>query len=364
MKKKLLFAAYSLDIGGIETALVSLLNELSKYDYDITLVLEKKHGIFLKDVSDRVNIIEYTPSYCKAKITAKFINVIKRLNFMRKYKNKFDCAVSYATYSLSSSFIARTASQNNVLWVHSEYLDAFKNDEEEYKNFFFGVKAHLFKQVVFVSESMRLTFESILGNCMDNKRITINNLINYEEILKKSDETILDVSKSDATTFLYVGRLTEYDKKLSRLFNACELLKNEKCNYRLLLVGDGEDRAKYENMVESKFLEKYVTFLGKKDNPYPYFKMADCLVLTSEYEGFPVVYNEARLLNVPIITTDVSDSRSVIDNKYGIVVNKDDVAIFNAMKSVVKNGFKISERFDAKKYNEGSINQLIEIFNR
>ena len=44
--KKILFSAYSLDVGGIETALVTLLKYLVK-DYDITLVLEKKQGIFL-----------------------------------------------------------------------------------------------------------------------------------------------------------------------------------------------------------------------------------------------------------------------------------------------------------------------------
>ena len=42
--KKLLFSAYSLDVGGIETALVTLLNELAKKQYEITLVLEKKTG--------------------------------------------------------------------------------------------------------------------------------------------------------------------------------------------------------------------------------------------------------------------------------------------------------------------------------
>ena len=45
--KKILFAAYSLDYGGVETALITLLNYLSKEDYDITLCLERKQGVFL-----------------------------------------------------------------------------------------------------------------------------------------------------------------------------------------------------------------------------------------------------------------------------------------------------------------------------
>ena len=63
--KKILFAAYSLDLGGIETALVTLINYLAKKKYDITLVLEKKEGIFLDTIDKNIEIIEYSPSYNK-----------------------------------------------------------------------------------------------------------------------------------------------------------------------------------------------------------------------------------------------------------------------------------------------------------
>ena len=54
--KKVLFSAYSLDIGGIETALLTLLNELAKKrKYKITLVLEEKQGVFLNDLDKRID---------------------------------------------------------------------------------------------------------------------------------------------------------------------------------------------------------------------------------------------------------------------------------------------------------------------
>ena len=55
--KKLLFGAYSLDIGGIEKALVILVNKLQEKGYDITLVLEKKQGIFLNEIDQKIKII-------------------------------------------------------------------------------------------------------------------------------------------------------------------------------------------------------------------------------------------------------------------------------------------------------------------
>ena len=68
--KNILFSAYSLDVGGIETALVTLLKNLSN-NYNITLVLEKKQGIFLKEIPKNVNIITYKTSEIKNTIFRK-----------------------------------------------------------------------------------------------------------------------------------------------------------------------------------------------------------------------------------------------------------------------------------------------------
>ena len=55
--KKLLFGAYSLDLGGIEKALVILVNKLQEKGYDITLVLEKKQGIVLNEINPQIKSI-------------------------------------------------------------------------------------------------------------------------------------------------------------------------------------------------------------------------------------------------------------------------------------------------------------------
>ena len=74
--KKILFAAYSLDLGGIETALVTLINYLAKKQYDITLVLEKKEGIFLDTMDKNIKII--------TDLTKNIKNFINRNTIMNK----------------------------------------------------------------------------------------------------------------------------------------------------------------------------------------------------------------------------------------------------------------------------------------
>jgi len=113
--------------------------------------------------------------------------------------------------------------------------------------------------------------------------------------------------------------------------------------------------------VKKNSLEDVIYFLGYKKNPYPYFKISDAIVLTSDYEGYPVVFTEAFVLNIPIITTDISDSKKDIDGKYGIVSEKNIDDIYNSIKEFIVNGFAIKEKFDAQKYNNDIIDKIEKI---
>lgn len=359
--KKILFAAYSLDLGGIETALVTLINYLAKKQYDITLVLEKKEGIFLDTIDKNIKIIEYSPSYNKNRILAKIKNALNRLKFILKYKNKFDCAISFATYSLSSSFIARTSSKNSVLWVHNNYLNFFENDERKYLEFFNNVNAEKFTKIVFVSEESKKDFENRYKNLKD-KLIVCNNLIDYNKIIKKSEEVITDFKKDkNEITFLNIGRHDEKQKQLTKLIKSAEVLKKENYKFKIILVGVGPDTRNYQKQVKDLNLEKEIIFLGPKKNPYPYFKECDSVILTSNFEGYPVVYIESLVFNKPIITTDVSDSKKDIEGKYGIVCSKDVKQISKAMEEFINNGYEIKNKFDPEKYNNEIIKKIEDI---
>lgn len=357
--KKLLFAAYSLDVGGIEKALVNLVNVLQNRGYDITVVLEKKQGIFLNELNKNIKLIEYTPSEKKNLIVRKITNFIHRIQFIIKYKNKYDFSAAFATYSKPSIFVSKVASKNNTLWGHADYLTLFDNDRQKVKDFFKSIKVEQFKNIIFVSEEGKNSFLDIFPQ-MKEKTIECNNIVNNKEILKLSEEEIEIKKDNKCFTFLNVGRHDEKQKKLTRIIEAVQKLKQDDLNFKVLFVGDGKDNTLYRKMVKDKKLENNIIFVGPQKNPYPYFKISDCVILTSDYEGYPVVFLESFILNKPIITTKVSDYKD-IEGKYGYITSKQIDDIYEKMKERLK-GYEIKESFDADKYNNDIIEKLEKIF--
>lgn len=359
--KKLFFAAHSLDIGGIETALVTLLNVLDKRGYEITLGLEKKQGIFLNELNSKIKVIEYKPCEINFFPLRKLINLCKRLKFILSYRNKFDFSASFATYSLASGFMARTASQNSALWVHADYLSLFHGDLEKLKQFFVNVNEQKYKNIIFVANEARDSFLKAFPEEID-KTIVCNNLIDFQKIKEKAEEAIEERRDTRVVTFLNVGRHDERQKKLSRLIEVCERLKQEGEKFRVFMIGDGKDSKYYQELVKDKDLKDEILFLGRKKNPYPYFKISDCAILTSDYEGYPVVFIESFVLGLPIITTEVSDGKQEVEGKYGYVTKKDTEDIYKAMKKFIKEGYMIKEKFHPEEFNEDILKKLENIF--
>ena len=156
---------------------------------------------------------------------------------------------------------------------------------------------------------------------------------------------------------MFVGRLDETSKRLTLLLDIAKKCKKDKVSAEFWIVGDGKDETMYKEIVRKEKLNN-VTFFGAKKNPYPYMKACDYLILTSRYEGFPVVYNEAIILDKPIITTiDVSDDYVSIPNRFGYVVDENN--IYEKVKSLSEKKEKLKEKVDYDVLNKKRM-KLIE----
>ena len=356
-KKELLFSINDLRVGGIETAIINLLNNIDYKKYNVTLVMEEKTGVLLKNVNKNVKVQELKVSNNKNVIIRKGINFIRKLNFSILNYHKFDFSCCYATYSLSANKIALTASKNNSIYVHSNYRYIYK-DKTEFKNFFNCRNILSFRRIIFVANEAEKDFIKIYPE-LKNKCLVLNNFIDPDKILKLSTEKISETHPKNKKLFVFIGRLDDSSKKVSRAINLLKSLSD----VNLLIVGDGPDRKMYEDLVTKNDLSKRVTFVGQKTNPYPYIKLADYIILTSDYEGFPVTYLEAITLHKRILTTiDVSDESINIGKDYATIISMDEKEMLKDVQKELSSPRKIKD-IDIKKIQEERLEKLENIFN-
>lgn len=116
---------------------------------------------------------------------------------------------------------------------------------------------------------------------------------------------------------LYVGRLEETQKRVSRVFAVWRLLAPRFPDWRLEVVGDGPDRAALE--AQAVGLSR-VAFHGFRD-PAPFYAQARLLLLTSDFEGFPLVLPEAMAAGcVPVALGSFPAVYDVVRGTNGVVV--------------------------------------------
>ncbi len=358
--KKILIASYNLDFGGIETSLINLLKNIDLTKYKVTLVLEHIEGVFLKELPKKIKLKEYKTNNSKNIIVRKTINLFKRLKWIFGNFKRYNASICYATYSGPCGFVTRVSSNNKILYVHSNYYQAYEKDEGKIRKFFDNRKIEKYNHIIFVSNESKKDLCKIYPS-IEKKSITINNIIDYERILKLSEKKV-DLKRTTKKIFLFLGRLDESSKRLTLLLDVAKESQEEKVKNVFWIVGSGPDEKKYKDIVKKGKLEN-VIFMGSKKNPYPYIKACDYLILTSRYEGFPVVYNEAIILEKPIITTiDVSDDYISIPNRFGYVV--DEKNIYDKVKELSTAKEKIKEKVDYNSLNKKRMELIYKVMER
>ena len=139
--------------------------------------------------------------------------------------------------------------------------------------------------------------------------ITIPYIEEYEKILSYKRKEII-----------YVGRIDYNQKRVYRVIEVWKLLEKKYPHWNLIIIGDGEEKSKLEEQSFQLGLKRIV-FEGFK-NPLEYYKYASLLILTSEYEGFPLVIPEGMAWGVvPCVYGSYSAVYDIVkDDVNGIII--------------------------------------------
>jgi glycosyltransferase involved in cell wall biosynthesis len=161
--------------------------------------------------------------------------------------------------------------------------------------------------IVLISKAEQQTFIQEYG-FPEEKCTIIYNSIDEKEINTKKDiplsEEYQSLFQEGKYTFINIGRLT-YQKNQSLLLRAFEMVHKKHPNTQLIILWGGELQKDLEKEKESLSSSLDIHLLGNQTNIYHFLKVSDCFVLSSRFEGFPMVLIEVAMLGgIPVVSTD------------------------------------------------------------
>lgn len=353
--KKILFFIESLEVGGAEKSLLTLLNSFNFKNYEIDLMMLKK-GAFLQNVPAFVNIIfldELRPSYFKRLkyFISKKINLenlhpaqyfwqIYHQNF-HVYKSEYDVAIAYSQ-GFSTYFVAeKIKAKIKFAWLNTDYKKA------GYQISFDHPFYEKFTKIIAVSPEAKLSLKKELLPTKKELHIEIiKDIVDTNLIMSQADQPLKIKFEADKINIVSVGRLV-VSKGFNLAIEACAILINKGFEINWYIVGEGVERKHLQRQIKEQRLERCFFLVGEDPNPYPYIKAADIYVQTSFFEGLGLSLIEAKHLIKQIVTTDFAGSNGIIENNVtGLIAEINSKSIAFQIQQLIENP-QMKDQFSA-----------------
>lgn len=330
--KKILFMITSMNIGGVEKSLLSLLSIIPKDKYDITLLVLEKKGGFLEFVPSWVKIEEATwfkevkpiimqppqqtiRDYIKNKKYTKILPFIfsymvdkyfdNRYKYYRQVfksvpdnQQEYDVAIAYQgpTDVIDYYITHKVKARKKISWVH---FDVSKHcfNKKLYKRLY-----DKYNNIFVVSKEAKEKLIEEVPTVREKTEVFLN-IVSKDMIREMAEEKIDFDDSFKGTKIVTVGRLSK-EKGQDLAIGTLKKLRDDGYNARWYCIGDGNSKIEYEKLIKNYNLQDDFILLGAKTNPYPYIKNADIYVQTSRHEGYCLTLAEAKCLEKTILTTN------------------------------------------------------------
>ncbi|PFP29502.1 glycosyl transferase [Bacillus sp. AFS073361] len=364
MKKQLLFVIDSLDCAGAEKSLVTLLSLLDYTKHSVDLMLFGHGGELEELLPTEVKILKplkYT-EFAALDIKKAIKDSIKGVDFkMLSSRMKYSIGIRKKKYSNAQKARVFWQSVSNVIEKNSKEYDFAISYAQGIPTFYVAEKVRAKKKFAWVNVSYRLDkvekdfqkkyydeYNKIVAVSDTTKEIfletfpayskkveVIYDINNPEFIIKMADFGQGYKDNFDGIRILTIGRLA-HQKGYDLALEACKKLKEKGIKFRWYALGKGPLIKEIEEKIIENNLSDHFVLLGVKSNPYPYIKNADIYVQTSRFEGFGIAIAEARMLNVPVVTTRFDAVYSqMIEGKNGLVVDMSSKAVYDGILKMI-----------------------------
>lgn len=324
----ILFLLKSLDIGGLEIVTATLANKFVEEKHNVTIF-----SFFQAKTSVENRLCPEIAVYSQKEYSCSDENI----KAMRKVliDNKIDIIVNQWGLPYLPISVAIKASKGldiKIISVHHNNPAAngklydcdigINKTSNKTKRSLLILKKSIIKYIT--SRSMRYVYNhsdvyQVLSPSFVERFKEFTGIRNPKKLMVQTNPVTidaggfaLDASKKEKE-IIYVGRIDYNQKRVYRVIDTWALLERKYPDWRLAIVGDGVERNNIENKAKALGL-KNVSFEGFK-SPIEYYKRARMLMLTSEYEGFPLVLAECMSFGVvPAVYGSYSAVYDIVDD--------------------------------------------------
>jgi glycosyltransferase involved in cell wall biosynthesis len=365
-KIKVLFRHRSMEIGGVEKVILSILNNLNKDKFDLTICLNINQGELRNEFPKHVRKVYLTDGredLSKNPVIQK-VQLAKR-NFKLKkiqtdpkiadtlLKEKYDVEVAPTYAAFSTVLNSTNKNSKKIGWFHSDItlpklqplVPKILEQIPQFDYFIFGSQ-----------QTKDILIETYPDLKIPENQVILN-AIPIEELKQKAQA--FKPEFPDKPVFVSVARLHSR-KGFHKLMDAHARLLKDGFDHQIVVIGDGDEKENLKKQAENLGVTDSFQLLGTSMNPYPYVKNADFFILPSESEGWPLIIADALILQKPIIATNVGGIPEMIDHeKTGYLINYETDEMYNAMKkfltdtelvsAIKENLTTIEEQFDNQK---------------
>jgi len=283
---------------------------------------------------------------------------LKRFFIFQKFikENDFDFVIDFrqrTNFILELLISKKVYPKKTYYTVHSGVLD------------FYFPKTKFLSGLIYKNRSIVAVSKAVKEEIERKKTVGSVTFIHNPIDLKSASELKNQFDSNGEKYILAVGRMNDGIKQFDKLILAYSKSILPARNIKLVILGEGKKKESYIKLAQKLEIESLIEFKGYVSNPFPYYKNALYLVLTSKNEGFSNVLVESLSVETPVVAFDcfAGPNEIIVNRENGILVENqnlekmieamdlfvEDKVLYNYCK---KNAKKSIEQFSLDKIGE------------
>lgn len=314
----------TLETGGAEKVLVDIVNHLPEEFESIVCCLKTSGIMANRFVKKNLKIIELNK-----RNGTDFKVVFKLRHLLVQYEIDVVHAHNWNTFceSILACILSR-GSKRIIHTIHGYHFDypntlsgQFKKKIRHSIEKILSLRSY---KICTVSNEIKLYIEKEIGIPESKIKVVLNGITTGAPPPQRSTSQTFGIKK-ETFTLGFVGRLAVV-KNIDTLLRAIKIIRRSCANIRLLIVGDGSERAYLESYSKEIGVDDCVSFLGYRDDVKMILQSVDIFILPSHYEGISIALLEAMACGLPVIASNVGGNLEiVIHNETGFLFPSRDI---------------------------------------